>query len=75
VLLHVAAALCGCRYEGPKSTNPLSFRYYNADEVVAGKKMKDWCVAREGGKQATAALAAAAACEVLVRSGTDSSRR
>jgi xylose isomerase len=33
-----------CRYEGPKSTNPLSFRYYNAEEVVAGKKMKDWCV-------------------------------
>jgi hypothetical protein len=32
------------RYEGPESTNPLAFRYYNADEVVAGKKMKDWCV-------------------------------
>lgn len=30
------------QYEGPKSTNPLSFRYYNADEVIMGKKMKDW---------------------------------
>lgn len=30
------------RYEGPDSTNPLAFRYYNADEVVLGKPMKDW---------------------------------
>lgn len=30
------------RYEGPNSTNPLSFRYYNADEVVLGKPMKEW---------------------------------
>jgi xylose isomerase len=29
------------QYEGPKSKNPLSFKHYNADEVVAGKKMKD----------------------------------
>lgn len=29
------------RYEGPKSTNPFSFRYYNPDEIVAGKTMKD----------------------------------
>ncbi|WP_038172460.1 xylose isomerase [Verrucomicrobium sp. BvORR106] len=29
------------KYEGPKSKNPLSFKHYNADEVVAGKKMKD----------------------------------
>lgn len=28
-------------YEGPGSTNPLAFRWYNADEIVAGKKMKD----------------------------------
>lgn len=28
-------------YEGPKSTNPLSFRHYNADEVVEGKTMRD----------------------------------
>jgi xylose isomerase len=29
------------RYEGPTSTDPLSFRHYNADEVVEGKKMRD----------------------------------
>ena len=28
-------------YEGPKSKNPLSFKHYNPEEVVAGKKMKD----------------------------------
>src|SRR2546428_147094 len=28
-------------YEGPTSTNPLSFRHYNADEVVAGKPMRE----------------------------------
>ena len=28
-------------YEGPDSKNPLAFRHYNADEVVAGKAMKD----------------------------------
>src|SRR4249920_4076827 len=28
-------------FEGPDSKNPLAFRHYNADEVVAGKKMKD----------------------------------
>ena len=30
-------------YEGPDSDNPLAFKYYNAEEVVAGRKMKDWC--------------------------------
>src|SRR5947199_10439587 len=29
------------RYEGVTSTNPLSFRHYNADEVVAGKPMRE----------------------------------
>ncbi len=29
------------RYEGPKSTNPLSFRHYNPDEVIEGKSMRD----------------------------------
>ena len=29
------------RYEGPKSKNPLSFKFYNPDELVMGKKMKD----------------------------------
>ena len=28
-------------YEGPKSKNPLAFKYYNADEVILGKKMSD----------------------------------
>ena len=29
------------KYEGPKSENPLAFRYYNPDEVIGGKTMKD----------------------------------
>jgi len=29
------------RFEGPKSQNPLAFRYYNENEVVYGKSMKD----------------------------------
>ncbi|HEY4193242.1 MAG TPA: xylose isomerase [Mesorhizobium sp.] len=29
------------RYEGPHSTNPLAYRHYNKDEVVAGKRMED----------------------------------
>jgi xylose isomerase len=28
-------------YEGKESTNPLAFRYYDAERVVMGKKMKD----------------------------------
>lgn len=28
-------------YEGPKSKNPLAFRWYNADEMVEGKSMRD----------------------------------
>jgi xylose isomerase len=28
-------------YEGPKSKNPLSFKYYNPDEVVEGKTLRD----------------------------------
>jgi len=30
-------------YEGPESTNPMAFRYYNAEEVILGKPMKEWC--------------------------------
>ena len=30
------------KYEGPDSSNPLSFRFYNPEEVVEGRKMKDW---------------------------------
>jgi xylose isomerase len=29
------------KYEGPDSDNPFAFKQYNADEVVAGKSMKD----------------------------------
>ena len=28
-------------YEGPKSNNPLSFKHYNKDEVILGKKMSE----------------------------------
>ncbi len=28
-------------YEGPESKNPLSFKHYQADEVIAGKSMRD----------------------------------
>ena len=28
-------------YEGPRSKNPLAFKHYNADEIVAGKTMRD----------------------------------
>ena len=30
------------RYEGPRSKDPLSFKYYDADKVVAGKKMSEY---------------------------------
>jgi len=30
-------------YEGPESTNPLAFKYYNADEVIMGRPMREWC--------------------------------
>jgi xylose isomerase len=29
------------KYEGPKSDNPLAFKYYDAEKIVGGKKMKD----------------------------------
>ena len=29
------------KYEGPDSKNPLSFKWYNEDEIVAGKTMKE----------------------------------
>ena len=29
------------KYEGPKSKNPLAFKYYDPDKVIGGKKMKD----------------------------------
>ncbi len=30
------------KFEGADSKNPLAFRYYDAERVVMGKKMKDW---------------------------------
>lgn len=30
-------------YEGPTSKNPLAFKYYNPDEVIMGKTMKEHC--------------------------------
>ncbi|MCQ2464058.1 MAG: xylose isomerase [Oscillospiraceae bacterium] len=29
------------KYEGKTSTNPLAFKYYNPDEVICGKKMRE----------------------------------
>ncbi|NLX65132.1 MAG: xylose isomerase [Clostridiaceae bacterium] len=29
------------KYEGPKSTNPFAFKYYDPDRVIMGKPMKD----------------------------------
>ena len=29
------------KYEGPDSTNPLAYRFYNPDEMVAGKRLED----------------------------------
>ena len=29
------------KYEGPKSTSPLSFKFYNPDEIIAGKTMRE----------------------------------
>ena len=30
------------KYKGPESNDPLAFKYYNADEKIMGKPMKDW---------------------------------
>ncbi len=30
-------------YEGPQSKNPLAFRYYDANRIVAGKRLSEWC--------------------------------
>jgi xylose isomerase len=30
------------QFEGKESDNPLAFKYYNPEQVVAGKKMKEW---------------------------------
>ncbi len=30
------------QFEGKESRNPMAFRYYDAEKVIMGKKMKDW---------------------------------
>ncbi|MBQ8026595.1 MAG: hypothetical protein IJ261_00600 [Clostridia bacterium] len=30
------------QYEGAKSTNPLAFKFYDAEKIVMGKPMKDY---------------------------------
>lgn len=35
------AGLAPIRYEGPESDNPLAFRYYDKDRIVAGRRMED----------------------------------
>ena len=30
------------KFEGKESKNPMAFRYYDAEKVIMGKKMKDW---------------------------------
>ena len=30
------------QFEGRESRNPMAFRYYDAEKVIMGKKMKDW---------------------------------
>ena len=30
------------KFEGKDSKNPMAFRYYDAEKVINGKKMKDW---------------------------------
>lgn len=37
----VFAEIPKIKYEGPKSTNPLSFKYYDADRMIMGKSMKE----------------------------------
>lgn len=29
------------RFEGPESDNPLAFRHYHSEEIVAGRRMED----------------------------------
>ncbi len=30
------------KYEGPQSTNPMAYQWYDEQKMVAGKRMKDW---------------------------------
>ena len=44
------------QYEGPKSRNPLAFRWYNPDELVEREKIEVLHDARTGSPLAPAAL-------------------
>ena len=39
--LPISAASRPINFEGPKSDNPLAFRYYDKDRIVLGKRMED----------------------------------
>ena len=41
MLYEVITEIKRIAFEGANSTNPLSFKYYDAERVVSGKKMKD----------------------------------
>lgn len=36
------AGISKIKFEGKDSKNPMAFRYYDADKMIMGKKMKDW---------------------------------
>jgi len=36
-------AISKIKFEGHKSSDPLSFRYYDPNQIIRGKTMKDWC--------------------------------
>ena len=38
----IFAGISNIKYEAAKSTNPLAFKFYDAEKVVMGKPMKDW---------------------------------
>ena len=37
------------QFEGKESNNPLAFKYYNPEQIVAGKTMKEWFKFSESG--------------------------
>src|SRR5690606_35693346 len=34
--------ICKINYEGPKSTNPYAFKFYNPEEIIGGKTMEEY---------------------------------
>jgi xylose isomerase len=39
--MSIFSAIAPIRFEGPQSTNPLAYRYYDRDRVVLGKRIED----------------------------------